>query len=421
MLPSPLKMFNSLTLSQRKAVLLLSTSTFLEYFDVMLYIHMAVVLNELFFSSSGLKFSDAIGYTATFALRPIWALIIGRIGDTIGRKSTVIFTVLLASTSCILIAVLPTYSQIGIFATILFVFCRITQGLAAMGEVIGADIYLMETIKPPAQYPISGLTTIAASLGGFAALAFASFAVSTNFNWRFAFITGATVTLLTALARKTLHETPEFLYAISKAKTKAVHNTTTSNFNFSNKTALAIFAMDCGWPLGFYLLYAYCNNILKSKFGYSAEQIINHNLTIGITLLFNHIVITCLSYKFHPLKMLKFRIFIFSALVIFYPYIVSTASSASHILALQILITFVPIDLVTATPIILKHIPTLKRFTYSAFLYSISKAVITVVTSFGFIYLIEKYGKLGPLFLIVPIVISCITGVLYFHKLEFTK
>ena len=79
----------SLTKEQKEAVGLLSIGTFLEYFDLMLYVHMAVLLNELFFQSANsltASLNTALAFCSTYVLRPLGALIFGWIGDNIGRK-----------------------------------------------------------------------------------------------------------------------------------------------------------------------------------------------------------------------------------------------------------------------------------------------------------------------------------------------
>jgi MFS family permease len=115
-----------LTREQKEAVGLLSIGTFLEYFDLMLYIHMAVILNELFFPKydpHAAQLLLAFAFCGTYLLRPIGALIFGWIGDTIGRKVTVIITTFMMALSCIIIASLPTYAEIGITGCINMSYC----------------------------------------------------------------------------------------------------------------------------------------------------------------------------------------------------------------------------------------------------------------------------------------------------------
>ena len=84
---------HSLTKEQKQAIGLLSIGTFLEYFDLMLYVHMAVLLNELFFPKTDpftTSLLAALAFCSTYLIRPLGAVIFGYIGDNIGRKQTVI-------------------------------------------------------------------------------------------------------------------------------------------------------------------------------------------------------------------------------------------------------------------------------------------------------------------------------------------
>ncbi|KJV89428.1 MFS transporter [Rickettsia bellii] len=202
----------SLTREQKKAVGLLSIGTFLEYVDFMLYIHMGVLLNEIFFAPTYSPYSAALlgafSFSAPFIVRPIGALIFGWIGDRIGRKSTVIITTSIMATSCLIIANLQSYAQIGITASIIVIICRILQGMSSIGEVIGVELYFTETIKPPKSYQVVGLIGIFSVLGGTAALGLASLVTSYGFNWRLAFWVGAGIAFIGMAARTTLRETP---------------------------------------------------------------------------------------------------------------------------------------------------------------------------------------------------------------------
>ncbi|BFD45633.1 MAG: hypothetical protein DMENIID0002_02790 [Rickettsia endosymbiont of Sergentomyia squamirostris] len=122
----------SLTREQKEAVGLLSIGTFLEYFDLMLYVHMAVFLNELFFPQSDphtTAIYSATAFCSSLVFRPVGAVIFGWLGDNIGRKTTVIITTFIMALSCIMMANLPTYTQIGITASWLITICRILYSI----------------------------------------------------------------------------------------------------------------------------------------------------------------------------------------------------------------------------------------------------------------------------------------------------
>jgi MFS family permease len=222
----------------------------------MLYIHMAVLLNELFFPKTDAHTAailTAFAFCSTYLLRPIGALVFGYIGDHAGRKVTVIITTTMMSISCLIIANLPTYGQIGIAASWIVTACRIAQGMSSMGEITGAQLYLSKTIKPPALYPAVALIGVAASSGVAVALAIASFVTSFGFNWRLAFWVGATIAVVGAVARTTLRETPDFADAkrrlkntIEKANvdSKKLANNLIWKEKVNQKTSLALFLVD---------------------------------------------------------------------------------------------------------------------------------------------------------------------------------
>ena len=163
------------------SIFLLSIGTFLELFDLMLYVHLASLLNELFFPKSDPTTAfllSATAFSLTFILRPFGGFVMGKIGDWIGRKHTIMLTTFIMAATCLRIATLKTYEEIGITATITIIICRMAQGISSMGEFIGATIYLCETLKSPYKYIASSIIQISVFCGGIAALMAAYFAIS---------------------------------------------------------------------------------------------------------------------------------------------------------------------------------------------------------------------------------------------------
>ncbi|MCC8467752.1 MAG: MFS transporter [Rickettsia endosymbiont of Eriopis connexa] len=111
-----------------------------------------------------------------------------------------------------------TYAQIGIAATWIVTTCRILQGLSSMGEIVGAEIYLTETIKPPLRYPAVAFIVVASTIGGTAALGLATLVTSYGFNWLMAFWVGAGIAIIGMIARTTLREAPDYVDARKKLK-----------------------------------------------------------------------------------------------------------------------------------------------------------------------------------------------------------
>ena len=212
---------SSLTKQHREAIGILQIGTVLEYFDLMLYVHMAVLLDQLFFPKTDphtAALISAMTFCSTFVFRPLGALIFGYIGDNLGRKYTVIITTTMMAISCVTMANLPTYAQIGITATWAITLCRIIQGLSSMGEIIGAQLYLTELIKPPIRYLAVSLIGCSNCFGTMLALAVTTAVLYLGLEWRIAFWIGASIALVGFIARTALRETPEFVDAKRQIK-----------------------------------------------------------------------------------------------------------------------------------------------------------------------------------------------------------
>jgi MFS family permease len=419
----------SLTKEQKEAIGLLSIGTFLEYFDLMLYVHMAVLLNELFFPKSDPHTATILSSTAfcsTYLLRPFGALIFGWIGDNIGRKSTVIITTFMMSLSCLVMANLPTYEQIGVSAAWLITICRILQGMSSMGEVIGAQLYLTEMVKQSTstQYATVALIVTCSALGATAALGIASLVTSFGFNWRMAFLFGAGIALIGAIARTTLRETPDFVNAKKRIKNiveKANINTEELKSNpawqekVNQKTTIAYFLIECTGPIWFCMGYIYCGNILKNTFQYSAEQIIHQNFIVTLMDLLDCIIMIFLVYKIHPLKILKVKLIIFSIIC---PILLQNISSPMEVLFIQVVFLTVAPTGFPGFAVFCMHFPVFKRFTYTSFIFALSRSIMYAVASFGTIYLVNYFSHWGLLFMIIPTIIGFTFAISHFKKLE---
>ncbi|ARD87077.1 MFS transporter [Rickettsia amblyommatis] len=421
-----------LTVRQRmEAVGLLSVGTFLEYFDLMIYVHMAVVINELFFPKANpdtAALYAAAAFCSTFVFRPIGALILGWIGDHIGRKITVVITTFMMSIACIIMATLPTYAQIGITATVIMTICRVVQGMSSMGELMGAQLYLTEITKPPVQYSVVTLIDAVAAVGSAAALCMAYIVTSFAFNWRIVFWIGALIAFIGTIARTALRETPEF--ANAKARVKKILQDNDMHHRIlqddpiwsekpDKKSILALFLVDYSWPLTFYFAFIYCGNILKNQFSYTPEEVISHNFLVSIAAMINMLSIAYLSRRIYPLKILKIKIMTMLIFIPFCPYILEHGLITPFcVMLLQLFFVIFGPSKAPAFPIFFKYFPIFQRFTYSNFSYAFSRAIVYILTSFGTIYVIKYFGNWGLLIILIPVYCGYNYGLSHFEQLE---
>ena len=431
-------LFSSLNREQKEAIGLLQIGTFLEYFDLYLYVHMAVLLNEIFFPKYDPHTTSILAaatFCSTYVMRPVGALVFGWIGDHIGRKPTIVITTAMMAISCIVMANLPTYTQIGITAAWIMIFCRIAQGISSMGEVMGAEVYLTETIQRPARYPATAFLEVSAGLGALLALGIAFFVTSSGLNWRIAFWIGATIAVVGAFARTRLRETPEFLEAKRKWMKKEMHETNLEadvllgvdggaayNVTWKEpiraKTLASFFLITCGWPFCMYIAYFYFNPILKESFGYSPEDIIRHNFFLAFISLITNIFITYLSCRVHPLKINKVRGILALLFMISLPFLIVNSTTPAQLFLIQALILILALHDIPSCSVFISHFPLYRRFTFASVLWSLSRALMFAVPSFGLIYFGSYFGHFGLWIIALPTTFAFLYGVNHFKALE---
>jgi MFS family permease len=410
-----------LTKEQKEAVVLLSIGTFLEYFDLMLYVHMAVLLNELFFPKTDpftASLLSAFAFCSTYLLRPFGALIFGWIGDNVGRKATVVITTAIMSASCIAMANLPTYAQIGITASWAITIFRIVQGMSSMGEMIGAELYLSELIPLPIRYSTVSIIAVCSSLGMSAALAIADMVNTNGFNWRSAFYCGAIIALIGFFARTKLRETKDFVDAKKRLSIIGGGKIPEYLLKVNKKTAIAYFLIECSWPVWFYLAYIHCGGILKERFNYSSEMIIKHNLKLSLMDLLNSGILAYLVSKIHPLFILRIKSYIFFIFVLLTPILLNNVSAPEHLFYIQLFVLILGPTGYPAVAVFFMHFPVFKRFTYASFTYALSRALMYFISSFGIVLLVRSYSHIGLSIIMVPIIIGYIWGIKHFIILE---
>jgi MFS family permease len=295
-----------------------------------------------------------------------------------------------------------------------------------MEEAVGAEIYLTESSSPPIQYPLVNSITICSALGGTFALGVAALVTNYNFNWRWAFFAGTVIALAGTIARSTLRETPDFIEAKRKQnKILAKLNdredkkeVVEKKEKIYKKTMLYYFLIQCARPVLFYFSYVYSIDILKGSFHCSTDYIVVYLFYLALVDLVGIIVPTYLSYRIDPLKILKVKTYIFGTFILFFPYLLTKASSPLELFYIQSFFVLFRIDSSPAAPIFYSHFPVLKRFTYAGVMYAVSRALLYIVTSYGFVVLIKYLGYGGMLVIMLPTIIGFYFSIRYFQKLN---
>jgi MFS family permease len=244
--------------------------TAIEFYDFFIYGTAAsLVFGKLFFAAAPPATQLLAAYASfsvAFLARPIGALAFGHFGDRVGRKSTLIASLLLMGLSTMAIGLLPTYAQIGWPAPVLLCLLRFGQGLGLGGEWGGAALLAMENAPAAFRGRYGMFPQLGAPVGFLAANGFflllglvLSPAQFSTWGWRIPFLASAVLVGLGLWVRMRLTETPVFAAALAEAPPPRVpaatllkeHPRETLAGTFAVVAAFAIFYLTTTFTLGY--------------------------------------------------------------------------------------------------------------------------------------------------------------------------
>ena len=214
----------------RKAVIASTVGTAIEWYDFFLYGTAAgLVFGKLYFPNSDVLAGTLLAfgtYFIGFIGRPIGAAIFGHYGDRIGRKATLIATLLCMGLATFAIAFVPTYSSIGIWGAVLLTVLRMIQGIGVGGEWGGSVLLAMEWSRTKGQrglvasWPQFGVPC-GLLLSNLAVLAFSAWASGDDFlvwGWRIPFALSIILVGVGLWIRLGILETPVFQQLLDTKK-----------------------------------------------------------------------------------------------------------------------------------------------------------------------------------------------------------
>ena len=191
----------------------------LEWFDFAVYGYFASDIGRQFFPGSSQTAQQLLAF-AVFALgffaRPAGSLVLGMVGDRIGRRALLTLSIALMGGATLLIGLLPSYDQIGVAAPLLLVLLRVVQGLSLGGEFTGSMVYTTELASPVWRGLVSSSTAAGTTIGfilgsGSAWLVNVSLGTSqaSAWGWRIPFVASTAFCVIGWLLRRGIHESAE--------------------------------------------------------------------------------------------------------------------------------------------------------------------------------------------------------------------
>lgn len=252
--------------SRGKVIVASLIGTAIEFFDFYIYATAAVIVFPHIFFPQGDPTAATLQSLATFAIafiaRPIGSALFGHFGDRVGRKATLVASLLTMGVSTVVIGLLPTYASIGVFAPLLLALARFGQGLGLGGEWGGAALLATENAPAKKRALYGSFPQLGVPIGFFFAngmfLLLSWLLTEQQFidwGWRVPFLLSAVLVLIGLYVRVSLHETPVFA-KIAKAGKQVRVPIGTLFSKHLKATVLGMFIMVATYTL-FYIMTVY--------------------------------------------------------------------------------------------------------------------------------------------------------------------
>jgi MFS transporter, MHS family, proline/betaine transporter len=266
--------------TRRRVVAASFVGNFVEWFDYAVYGYLAATIATVFFPTSdrttGLLLTFAV-FAISFFVRPLGGLVWGSLGDRVGRRTALSYSILVMSAATFCIALLPTYAAVGLLSPVLLLVVRVVQGFSASGEYAGASSFLVE-YAPRGRRGVYAAVVPASTAAG---LLFGSLIAAGltgllsdpqmhSFGWRLPFLLAAPMGLVGRYIRYRLEDTPAFL-ALEQddevARTPALEM-----FRVHRKALLLALGAALLNAVAFYVLLSYMPTYLSEELGFGETE-----------------------------------------------------------------------------------------------------------------------------------------------------
>ncbi|MFP9228577.1 MFS transporter [Pectobacterium cacticida] len=391
--------------SRNKVIVASLIGTAIEFFDFYIYATAAVLIFPHIFFPQGDPTAATLQSLATFAIafvaRPIGSALFGHFGDRVGRKVTLVASLLTMGISTVLIGLLPTYETIGIFAPLLLALARFGQGLGLGGEWGGAALLATENAPSNKRALYGSFPQLGAPIGFFFAngtFLLLSWLLTEeqfmNWGWRVPFIASAVLVLVGLYVRISLHEAPVFTNAVKAGKQVRMPLGTLLSKHMK-ATILGTFIMLATYTL-FYIMTVYSMTYgttpVPDGLGFSRNSfllmlmvaVIGFGLTIPVA--------GCLADAFGRRKTMIVVTCLMLAFSILFPYLLG---SGNQILVMGFLVLGLSLMGLTFGPmgaLLPELFPTEVRYTGASFSYNVSSILGASVAPYIAAWLTANYG-----------------------------
>ncbi len=372
----------------------------LEWYEYGIYVYFAPVLSELFFSPAsplGAIVSFYLVLAIGFLSRPIGGMLFGYIGDRVGRRTAVVYSIVFMTIPTFLIGLLPTYAQAGWTAPFLLCVLRLCQGIPAGGEFPGTITYLVESGPPERRGFMGSWSFFGSQMGIVLNITeilllerYLTHDQLASWGWRASFLFGGLIGVFGILLRVWLKETQFFRVIEEKAEVEK-QPVLWAFKRYKSRMALG-FLLACVPLMGGWMIFGFNPSYFQEIFSISLDQ----NLMISWCM----IVLSTFSLPFFGLlgdRFDKKPLLIGSTIALIalaYPlYAAASSGSLALTLALEAAMTLILSFQFAMIPGLLADLfPTSVRFTGVAMSYNFCNSFLASITPVFSFFLIKSTG-----------------------------
>lgn len=394
----------------RKAAVAAAAGTAIEYYEFGVYGYMAAIIGPLFFpadKSTAALLSVLAIFGSAFLMRPVGGIVLGRVGDRVGRKSVLLLTVIGMGIATAAVGLLPVTSVAGILSPLALLLVRLAQGFFAGAEVTGSAAYVAESAPHGRRGFFGAATPVGVAIGG--ALAAAVCGLTTglmnnvqlhNWGWRIPFLMALPLVLISAFMRYRIEESAVFRRA---AETSGPAKAPLSDVLRNHRTALIrvfliSFAQNVGYWVGFVFMSIYLITYLK----YDKTTVYWAMSVVSITMAVLMPMWGGLSDRIGRKKVLSIGFAAYAVLVLPMMLLMNLHNTGLTLIALFVVALPMPIVQSVGYPAYAEQFPTRVRYTGMAFSFNFGTILGGGLTPYIATSVMGKTGNLlSPAFLLI--------------------
>lgn len=382
----------------------------LEFYDFIIFVFFAAVVGKLFFPAEmpeWLRQLQTFGiFAAGYLARPLGGIVMAHFGDLLGRKRMFTLSIFLMAVPTLVMGLLPTYAQIGIWAPLALLLMRVIQGAAIGGEVPGAWVFVAEHV--PARHVGYACGTLTSGLtAGILLGSLMATLINTLYTpeevqawaWRVPFLVGGVFGLFSVYLRRWLHETPVF--AELQQRKALAEEVPLKAVLREHRGAIAI-SMLLTWVLsaGIVVVILMTPTVLQTVYGFDAATALKANSLAIVCLTVGCIASGALADRFGA-----GRTFLVGGLLLAassWTFYSSLKAHPDWLFPLYAL-TGLFVGTIGAVPyVMVKAFPPVVRFSGLSFSYNLAYAIFGGLTPM-IVSLLMKWDPLGPAYYVAAL------------------